>query len=88
MLTLGVAVGALAGYYGGWTNQALMQVVDVSLAFPGLILAIAIAGMVGPGLLNVTAAMRIPAFWVGYARIIRGLVLPAREREYVQAAPR
>jgi len=62
-----------------------MRVVDVLLAFPSLILALAIAGMLGPGLVHVMIGLAA-VWWVGYARIVRGLVLSVRERQFVEAA--
>lgn len=85
ILTIGVSVGILAGVRGGWVDNALMRLVDILLAFPGLILALAIAGMLGPSLGNVLIAL-VAVGWVNYARIVRGLVLSIKEREYVEAA--
>lgn len=78
-------VGTLSGYYGGWLDTTLMGLVDLLLAFPALILAVAIAGTLGPSLINVMIAMAA-VWWAGYARLIRGLVLSVRQREYVEAA--
>ncbi len=84
-MTIAVAVGILSGYHGGWPDAALMGVVDLLLAFPSLILAIAVAGALGPGLFNVLLAAGA-VWWVGHARIIRGVTLGARQMEYVTAA--
>ena len=84
-MTIAVTVGMLSGYYGGWTDTALMWVVDLLLAFPSLILALAVAGALGPGLLNVLLAVGA-VWWVGHARIIRGITLGEREMAYVTAA--
>ena len=84
-MTIALAVGTLSGFYGGWPDTALMGVVDLLLAFPSLILALAVAGALGPGLLNVLLAVGA-VWWVGHARIIRGITLGAREMEYVTAA--
>ena len=84
-MTIALAVGTLSGYYGGWPDTALMGVVDLLLAFPSLILALAVAGALGPGLLNVLLAVGA-VWWVGHARIIRGVTLGARQMEYVTAA--
>ena len=81
----GAAVGTASGYYGGWLDMVVMRLVDLLLAFPGLILAIAVAGMLGPGLLSVVVAM-VAVSWVDYARVIRGVALSVREREFVLAA--
>ncbi|MDE2780904.1 MAG: ABC transporter permease subunit [Chloroflexota bacterium] len=84
-MTIALAVGILSGYNGGWTDTALMGVVDLLLAFPSLILALAVAGALGPGLFNVLLAAGA-VWWVGHARIIRGITLGARQTEYVIAA--
>ena len=84
-MTIALTVGILSGYRGGWPDTALMGVVDLLLAFPSLILAIAVAGALGPGLFNVLLAAGA-VWWVGHARIIRGVTLGARQMEYVTAA--
>ncbi len=84
-MTIALTVGLLSGYYGGWPDTALMGVVDLLLAFPSLILAMAVAGALGPGLFNVLLAAGA-VWWVGHARIIRGITLGARQMEYVTAA--
>ncbi len=84
-MTIALAVGIVSGYHGGWTDTALMGVVDLLLAFPSLILALAVAGALGPGLFNVLLAAGA-VWWVGHARIIRGITLGARRMEYVTAA--
>lgn len=85
IVLIGVPLGTLAGYRGGWTDNLVMRVVDVLLAFPSLVLALVIAGMLGPGLLNVMLALAA-GWWVGYARVIRGMVLSVKEKEFVLAA--
>jgi ABC-type dipeptide/oligopeptide/nickel transport system permease subunit len=85
LLLIGVTVGAIAGYYGGWLDVLLMRLVDVLLAFPGLVLVLAIAGMLGPSLLNILIAM-VAVEWVKYARVVRGQVLSVREMEFVEGA--
>jgi peptide/nickel transport system permease protein len=82
---IGGGVGALAGYAGGWIDDVLMRMVDVLLAFPGLLLAIALAGLLGPSLRNVLLALCLIG-WTGYARLVRGEVHRLREREFVEAA--
>ncbi len=82
---LGTLVGLTAGYLGGWADRALGWVVEVFLAFPGLLLAIALAGLLGPGVGNVVLALSAVG-WVGYARIARAQALALRRREHVQAA--
>jgi peptide/nickel transport system permease protein len=82
---VGTLVGAIAGYAGGWFDEALSRVIDILLAFPGLLLAIALVAVLGPTLGNVLIALTAIG-WVGYARLVRGQVLRTRELEYVQAA--
>ena len=83
--SIGTLLGALAGYFGGVLDDVISRVVDTLLAFPGLLLAIALVAVLGPSLTNVLFALTIIG-WVGYARLVRGQVLRAREFEYVQAA--
>ncbi len=85
VIVIGVAVGTLAGYYGGRLDSVLMRVVDVLLAFPSLVLYLAIVGTLGPGLKNVMIAL-VSISWVAYARIVRGLVLAIRQRDFVRAS--
>jgi peptide/nickel transport system permease protein len=82
---IGVVAGALAGYYGRWTDSALMRAVDLVQAFPFLVLIIAIVAFLGPGLQNMYIAVAIIA-WVVYARLIRGEILVEKSKEYVAAA--
>lgn len=84
-LLAGTAIGFVSGYMGGWVDEAVMRVVDVMLAFPGILLAIALAGVMGPSLGNVIFALSLMG-WVGFARLVRGEVLSIKEREYVKAA--
>ena len=84
-MTVGVSIGLLAGFYGGRVDQALMQVTDVFLAFPGILLAIAFAAVLGPGLLNLMIALSLTG-WVSYARLTRGQTLSLRDRQHVLAA--
>jgi peptide/nickel transport system permease protein len=81
----GVLLGAIAGYYGGKLDTILMRVVDVAVAFPFIVLLIAIIAMLGPGLGNMFIAISLVG-WISYARIVRGEVLVARSSEYVLAA--
>lgn len=81
----GVAAGAAAGYFGGALDVIVMRVVDIFLAFPGILLAIALAGVLGPNLANIVLALSLMG-WVGYARLVRAQFLSLREREYVTAA--
>src|SRR3954470_13490002 len=82
---VGTVFGALAGYFGGLMDDVISRGIDILLAFPGLLLAIALVAVLGPSLRNVLVALTIIG-WVGYARLVRGQVLRAREFEYVQAA--
>ena len=83
--TVGIAVGLVAGYAGGWLEQLAMRAVDVLLAFPGLLLAIALVAVLGPGLGNVVLALSALG-WTGFARLVRGQVLTVKTRDYVLAA--
>jgi peptide/nickel transport system permease protein len=83
--SVGTILGSVAGYFGGVWDDVISRVVDTLLAFPGLLLAIALVAVLGPSLTNVLLALTVIG-WVGYARIVRGQVLRAREFEYVQAS--
>jgi peptide/nickel transport system permease protein len=82
---VGVTLGLLAGYYQGWVDTILMRLGDIQLAFPFVLLAIAVMGALGPGLDNVILVAIISG-WIKYARVVRSNVLTVREAEYVQAA--
>jgi len=84
-VSIGLLIGAIAGYAGGAVDFWLMRLVDVLLAFPGMLLAIALAAVFGPGLPNVVLALSLVG-WTGYARLVRGEVLTIRERDHVEAA--
>ena len=84
-LVIGVFIGLLAGYYGGWVDDALMRLVDGFYAFPLLLLALAIAYSLGPGLNNTLVAIGV-GFTPHFARLTRGQALSVREREFVSAA--
>ena len=84
-LVAGVVIGLIAGYYGGVLDAVIGRVIDVVVAFPFLVLVIAIVAMLGPGLLNFYIAVSIVS-WVAYARIVRGETLLAKNREYVLSA--
>ena len=77
-VVVGVTLGSIAGYFGGVVDDAISRVIDVLLAFPGLLLAIAMVAVLGPSLTNVVLALSFMG-WVGYARLVRGHVLRARE---------
>ena len=84
-LGIGLLVGAAAGYFGGLTDEFLMRLVDILQAFPGILLAIAFAAILGPSITNVVIALSLIG-WVGYARLVRGQILVVREMEFVAAA--
>jgi len=83
--TIGIAVGLIAGYFGGLADRLISRLIEVFLAFPGMLLAIAMAAMIGPGLDNVIIALSAMG-WVGYARLVRIQVMALRQRDHVLAA--
>ena len=84
-VAIGVTAGLTAGYYGGWLDTLIMRIVDAALAFPSLLLAILIVGVLGPSLRNAMLAIAV-AFIPAFARITRANALSVREHEYVEAA--
>jgi peptide/nickel transport system permease protein len=82
---IGLVIGCLAGYYGGVLDEILMRVSDVFIAFPGLVLAMAIAAALGPSLTNAMIAISA-VWWPGYARLVRAEVLSIKQRDYVIAS--
>ncbi|MEE9197802.1 MAG: nickel transporter permease [bacterium] len=82
---IGTMVGAVAGFLGGVVDEVVMRLIDILLAFPGILLAIAFMAVLGPSLNNIVIALTVLG-WVGYARLVRGQVLALREFEFVQAA--
>lgn len=84
-LAAGLLVGGLAGFYGGWIDELLMRATDVVMAVPGIVLAVVIVTVAGPGLTNVLLAIAAVS-WPAYARLVRGDVLSVKEREFVLAA--
>lgn len=84
-VVLGVMIGGVAGLVGGGLDTLVVRLIDVFLAFPGILLAIALAGVLGPGLANVVIALAAVG-WVGYARLTRAQVLSLRHRDHVLAA--
>lgn len=82
---IGIVAGAISGYYGGAVDAVIMRLTDILLAFPGILLAIALVAVLGPSLNNVILALATIG-WVGYARLVRGQVLKVREMEFVTAA--
>ncbi len=84
-LSIGLLVGTVAGYFGGWIDYVLMRICETMMAFPNLLLVIGLVGMFGPGLKQVVFAL-ILVQWVYYARIFRGMVLTLKTENYVKAA--
>lgn len=84
-VVVGACLGGIAGFAGGWIDLVIVRLIDVFLAFPGILLAIALAGILGPGLANVVIALAVVS-WVGYARLVRAQVLSLRQRDHVLAA--
>lgn len=84
-MVVGSAVGLVAGYYRGPVDEALTKLIDVQLAFPFVLLAISVIAVAGPSITVLVVVLAVGS-WVGHARIVRGLALSLREREYVQAA--
>ena len=82
---IGMVAGLVSGYFGGRVDDALMRLADIQLAFPFILLAIAVIGVLGPSLKTIIAVIGVSS-WVVYARIVRSAVLSLREREFVQAA--
>ena len=81
----GVALGMVAGFYGGKTDEVIMRIVDIFLAFPGLIFALVVAGLLGPGTLNVMIALALVG-WMSYARVVRGAVIAEKKKEFIETA--
>lgn len=84
-LTLGTAIGAFSAYFGGWADLLVMRFIDIMLAFPSILLAIAITAILGPGLVNAMIAVGIVNMPI-YARLVRSSVLSLKEYDFVQAA--
>jgi peptide/nickel transport system permease protein len=82
---VGIAVGSIAGYFGGKVDTVVMRIVDVVVAFPFIVLVIGIVAMLGPGLRNLFIGIALVG-WVAYARLVRGEILVAKNQEYVLAA--
>jgi peptide/nickel transport system permease protein len=82
---IGVPLGAIAGYFGGWVDEVIMRVTDIALAFPPLLLAIAIAAALGPNFTNAAIAIAL-TWWPWYTRIVRAQVVILRERPFVESA--
>lgn len=82
---IGTAIGALTGFIGGWFDEGTMRLTEVFMAFPTIILAMAIAAALGPSLVNAVVAM-VVVWWPNYARVVRSLVIGVKTQEYVEAA--
>ena len=82
---VGSTLGIVAGYFGGWIDAVIMRIADMMLAFPGLVLALAVAGIMGASIKNAIIAIVLVS-WTKYARLARSLVLKIRNRDYVSAA--
>ena len=84
-MLIGVAIGAITGFFGGWVDSLFMRFLDMLIAFPRLVLTIAVIAMLGQGIINMYIAIGIVG-WIAYARLLRGEVLVAKETEYALAA--
>src|SRR3569623_1049990 len=82
---MGAFIGTVSGYLGGGFDHVVVRIIDIFMAFPGILLAIALAGVLGPGVNNVVIALSVVG-WVGFARLARAQVLSLKHREHVQAA--
>jgi len=82
---IGTTVGLAAGYFGRWVDMLLMRITDVFLGLPAIVLTLAIVAVLGPGIINISAAI-IAVTWTEYARVVRATTLVLREQNYVQAA--
>ena len=85
IFVVGTTLGVLAGYFGGMIDGLIMRIADMMISFPGLVLAIAIAGMLGPNMVNAVIAIAVVS-WTKYARLARSLVLRIRKNVYIEAA--
>jgi len=84
-LFVGTTIGVISGYAGGHWDHFIVRIIDIFLAFPGILLAIALSGLMGPGIANVVIALSVVS-WVGYARLSRAQVMALKQREHVQSA--
>ncbi|MGP8320261.1 MAG: nickel transporter permease [Methanosarcinaceae archaeon] len=83
--TVGIILGVVSGYYGGFLDALIMRLVDATLAFPSIFLAVAIAGILGQGLVSVMIAL-VVVDWTKYARVVRGSVLSLKEKEFIESS--
>ncbi|HPO57538.1 MAG TPA: ABC transporter permease [Anaerolineaceae bacterium] len=82
---IGVSLGLMTGYFGGWFDDIVMRLADIQLAFPFILLMMAVMAVIGPGLRNLIMVLGVTG-WVTYARLARGQVLSLREKEFIEAA--
>ncbi|MBI9044164.1 MAG: ABC transporter permease [Anaerolineaceae bacterium] len=82
---LGTTLGLISGFFGGWVDDIIMRLADVQLAFPFILLMLAVLAVVGPGLWNLIIVLGVTG-WVSYSRVVRGTVMSLREKEFVEAA--
>ena len=82
---IGVPLGAISGFFGGWVNHVIMRVTDIFLTIPGIVLALAIGAALGAGLLNATIALAL-VWWPGFCRLVQGQVLALKQQTFVDAA--
>ena len=85
ILVIGTVLGIIAGYFGGWVDTVIMRIADMMISFPGMVLAIAVAGIMGASIQNAIIALVVVS-WTKYARLARSLVLKIRHEDYVYAA--
>jgi ABC-type dipeptide/oligopeptide/nickel transport system permease subunit len=85
MLAIGVPLGIMAGYVGGWLDNAIMRLADIASTFPSSLLALAIVGVLGPSIVNIMMVF-IVLWWAPFARIVRSMVIKLKEKEFVMAA--
>ncbi len=82
---IGVPLGAISGFFGGWVNHVIMRITDIFLTIPGIVLALAIGASLGAGLFNATIALAI-VWWPGFCRLVQGQVLALKQQTFVEAA--
>jgi ABC-type dipeptide/oligopeptide/nickel transport system permease subunit len=85
IFVVGTFLGVVAGYFGGWIDEIIMRIADMMISFPGLVLAIAIAGLLGPNMVNAVIAISAVS-WTKYARLARSMVLKIKKNLYIEAA--
>ena len=85
MLLIGVPLGIMAGYAGGWLDNAIMRLVDIASTFPSSLLALAVVGVLGPSTMNIMLVF-VVLWWAPFARIVRSMVIKLKEKEFVLAA--